>query len=446
MKRLVSLTLMIALLLSISFTAFADPPTGTIKITNATKDITYTIYRIFEGKFDEVSGASYTIQSTSPWYAQVNLPSSPFVLKQVMNTSTYNVGVKSGSENQVIDWFKSQAIPTGAVSESSLKATTTTVEFSDLPLGYYLIKSDNGALVTIDNLKSGTNEIIDKNQSPSWIIPSGGGQAGKNVSTVSSANLAAAVSAGIGDKLFYQINAFVPKYDKENAITAYTLTDTLAKGLTYDAVSGLTLTLKNGLDQGTILTYGTDYTVTYTAPAGNSAATIVVVLNVSTINNYPTDGQLEIKYAATVNEDAQCSNSNTASLSWTKSGSPGSATLSNPTTATANVYGFRIQKYKEDATAENKLSGAEFRLYTQPNGGDEIKVKPVGDSEKETGGKHYHVDKTQTEGAVIEAGYAEIFGLPLGTYWIEETKAPGAYNLLSERVKIEITADNTSGG
>ena len=48
MKKLFAILMAVAISLSLAVTAIADEPTGSITITNATKDQTYTIYKIFD--------------------------------------------------------------------------------------------------------------------------------------------------------------------------------------------------------------------------------------------------------------------------------------------------------------------------------------------------------------------------------------------------------------
>ena len=48
MKKLLSLVMVLALVLSLGVTAFADENTGSITITNATIDETYAAYKIFD--------------------------------------------------------------------------------------------------------------------------------------------------------------------------------------------------------------------------------------------------------------------------------------------------------------------------------------------------------------------------------------------------------------
>ena len=69
MKRLFSFILALALVFSLSVTAFATEDNGSITITNATIGHTYRLYKIFEATYlpdgddenTEVDGVSYTL-------------------------------------------------------------------------------------------------------------------------------------------------------------------------------------------------------------------------------------------------------------------------------------------------------------------------------------------------------------------------------------------------
>ena len=53
MKKFLSILMVLAMLLSLSITAFAAQTNGSITITNATIDETYSVYKIFDATYDE---------------------------------------------------------------------------------------------------------------------------------------------------------------------------------------------------------------------------------------------------------------------------------------------------------------------------------------------------------------------------------------------------------
>lgn len=86
----------------------------------------------------------------------------------------------------------------------------------------------------------------------------------------------------------------------------------------------------------------------------------------------------------------------------------------------------------------NQLTGATFKLYDAETGGNEIKVVKVEDGV-------YRVAEDGEDGVEIEAGSVTVKGLAAdATYYLEETKAPEGYNILTERQAVTIKADNSA--
>ena len=69
MKKFLSILMVLAMVLSLSITAFAAEETGSITITNATIDQTYTAYKIFDASIklaadgETAEAVSYTIET-----------------------------------------------------------------------------------------------------------------------------------------------------------------------------------------------------------------------------------------------------------------------------------------------------------------------------------------------------------------------------------------------
>ena len=75
MKKFLSILMVMILVLSLSVTAFAAENTGSITITNATIDETYTIYKIFDASIklaadgETADAVSYGIKKDSQFFA-----------------------------------------------------------------------------------------------------------------------------------------------------------------------------------------------------------------------------------------------------------------------------------------------------------------------------------------------------------------------------------------
>ena len=91
------------------------------------------------------------------------------------------------------------------------------------------------------------------------------------------------------------------------------------------------------------------------------------------------------------------------------------------------------------------LAGAEFELYAQETGGSAIPLVA------ENGQYRVATSEETKEGfesakiVTNDTSKITVVGLDGNTtYWLEETKAPEGYNMLSERVPVSITNTNIS--
>lgn len=110
------------------------------------------------------------------------------------------------------------------------------------------------------------------------------------------------------------------------------------------------------------------------------------------------------------------------------------------------VFTYALDTTKIDgATAKaedpTELAGAEFVLY---RGSAEAPEYAVLDESKKVIGWTAAKDEA-TVLVSDEAGLFSVIGLDDGTYWLEETKAPAGYNLLSQSVEVVISADTANG-
>lgn len=452
-KKLASLLLALVMVFSLTATAFAAGNDGSITISNATVGETYAVYKVFDLTYtDDAVAYSYTkTGETDNLYNALTGEGSPFTLTPTTTENVYNVSLKDGKSAAAVSEFLTANKTLLTQTGETKTAESATVEFTGLDYGYYYITSSLGTVVTIDSAKKDVT-VIDKNQKPGWDPedpenPDESGEQGKFVATAADGTYGKTSTAAIGDTAYFKINAFAPKYAGDKLVAAYTFTDTLADGFTYNTDS-LKVTLN-----------GEELTSGYTVNANGQ--TITVVVNAGTIADYPAEAHLSITYSAKVDADAVYDNINTVSMSWTvypngDNGDPDPdqppydpndptdpsypgedpKDPSNPTDSKTDTYvfGFNVQKYKESVAAENKLDGAKFKLYDAATEGNEIPVVKVSDGV-------YRVAEASETGVDIEAGAAQIFGLDAKTYYLEETVAPNGYNILTERVAVAIVAD-----
>lgn len=448
MKKFFALLLAMTMILAMGTTAFAAQyGFGSITIENATVGENYKVYRVFDATISEDGAIAYTIEKTNSFFSVVNEDDSPFTLMQIGETDTYSVSVKSGyNDAQVLAWLQNIAGNVG-VPDFEKTATDTKLYWDSVPYGYYLIQSSSGATVTVTNVNPHA-VVHNKNQTPGWSQPDPSNpdaQYGKNVLNIDTNTYGPVNSASNGDEVFYSISAFTPRYNGSNIISEYIFIDEAGEGIKLDTNS-----VEIELSDGTKLD-SYEYSV---YEYGNEMEIRIPVYRNS---SYPNNATITISYRATITQSDVYDRINRASMTW-KEYEPSTSDPSepkepgNPKDPDPNdvplesethtyVYGFVLQKYKISADDANKLDGAIFRLYDAATGGNEILM--VLDN-----GRYVVTDNNQIDNYEIEAGYAKVFGLKEGEYYLEEIKAPDGYNALTDRVQIHVGSqlDNDHDG
>lgn len=415
MKKLVSLVIVMALVMSLAVGASAEESTsGTITISGAVNGQTYSAYKVFSVTASG-DNYSYTIDSSSAFYNTVNAfatEDNGMKLTQVNGSNTYNVSVtETFTAAKAADLAAALAATlaegtSNPISAGSATAANGAASISVSEAGYYFVNSSLGSLCALNTVNA-TTQVYEKNSLPSL------------TKAVDKANVS------IGDSVTFTLTANTGSNTnapgEENSKTAtgisadYKIEDTLPAGLTYDSTAGVTVKV------GDTAWTDTDYTVSY----ANQKLTIT--LSNTKLTTLIQNTSITITYKATLNENAVIAgtgNTNAAKLTY------GTYTTEN---ATATVYTYSFDLVKTDS--DNKIiTGAQFKLYNAQTGGNQIYVV------KNTDGS-YSVTKTANE-VVIEAGNVKIKGLANGTYWLEETKAPEGYNALTARQSFEIKNAN----
>ena len=411
--------------------------TGTITIRNASQSQTYTVYKLFDATVTaDGTGISYkvptgkTLPADNPYFAV---------------DSKGNVTAKEGatvSSEAFATWAKSFG-----TEVKSATATDNTLVFTNLTFGYYFVTSSLGAVLTVDSTTPNAT-VIDKNTTNPTIPDSTNG-GGKKI-VAADGTTTSTTTAKIGDTVPFQF-----KFNATNFVTAADVTTKQIKSYTItDTPTALTINQDSVVVKvGTkILIKDQDYTVSFDNTGKMTVVLTWIKADKSTIYNSPIE--VNVTYSAVVNKDAKEGEAtNTATLGYnsfdpTDSTDPNHPDNPNPTptdptpvnpkdpddnSTTVTTHRFTLKKTNE---ANDTLTGAEFKLYDASTGGTEIKVV------KDTDGT-YRVAEANEEGVVIEAGQVVIKGLKGGTtYYLEETKAPDGYNILTDRQAIKVASDN----
>ena len=400
-KKLFAALLAAALVLAMAVPAFAvtNATKGSITISKTVKDETYTIYRMF--KLDsynaESNTYSYTVESDWEGFFKTGAGGN-YITLDGQNHPTWTAADENDSTTvaafakAALAWAKQKGIQSAATQEGNGSSIT----FSNLDLGYYLVDSSLGALCGL-NTPNPDATIKEKNEKP---------EIKKEVQT-SAGDWGSENNAKIGDTVEYKVEIKVA-----DGAQKYTVTDTMSKSLTFNN-SSLKVTANDAVT--------TDYTLT---PTTNGFTLELPESYVSTLTKGTT---IIVTYNATLNKDAVIDgdgNTNEVKLGY------GNHQNTVPSKVTTKSYQFDLVKV--DGTTNKLLDGAEFELAD-----GNTKLSFV----KDTAG-NYRVAAAGEDGATttitVKNGKVNIYGLAGKTYTLTETKAPDGYNKLvtSETVNL----------
>ena len=426
MKKLMALLAALTLALAMAVPAFAESGTasskGTITIDNAVTDTIYNAYRIFDLESYDTDKNAYSYKLSTKWndfstYSDGNTVSAADFFS--VNSAGY-IEWKDAKKEAGADFAKlakAFADANNIECDKTETASSATVTFTDLTLGYYLVDTSLGSLCSLDTTAPSVT-IKEKNSDTTIekkIVIAGDEKVDSN-------------SAGIGDTVNFSITITVKDGDPKG----YVLHDKLS-GLTFDSNS---LEVKIGTRK---LYAGTDYTLD-TNPADKDS------FDVKFINGkLETNDVVVVTYSATVAADAVIAgagNTNKAKLEYNGKHSTEEET-------TTYVWKLNVHKYTLDSTNntnnEVALSGAKFVLYRKnPTSQDQEEYATI-NNKKIIGWVTNKNSATTLE--TSDAGDILIEGLNEGTYYLEETEAPAGYNKLTKPIEVKITATTsvTSG-
>ena len=440
LKKVLALCLAAILLLALSPAAFADgEQTATVIINGAAYGETYNFYKMFSVNSVVTEGQktliSYEVNPLWADFFETNAAGSAYITLENGNPTWTGESTAAAYEN-----FAKAAF--AYVRERSLTADKTatfngpedkigqTGDFTvdNLPLGYYLVDTSLGALLNLESAHANVT-IQEKNSVPTF----------KKEVEVTPGNWGSSNTAKIGDTVKFKSEFTIGKGNDY----IYYFRDTMSRGLTLndgsievqvqakDSTTATKVTAgysKVTPDTGDTFTFGLDFTKAF-------------------IDQY-REGTVVITYNAVLNENATIDDANP---------NPNNATLTyNNKTLKGHTdtytYQFDLVKYYVNAqNVKQLLDGAEFKLFENAEGsGNAIKFVKNG------AGTEYRVAKQDEEAnatntiVTLETGKINIKGLDKKTYYLEETKAPGGYNKLKQRVQVNLTngslkadADNT---
>lgn len=413
MKKLMAALLAVAMVCAMAIPAFAagGAAAGSITIDKAVSGETYTIYKMFDlNSYDSTAGTySYTVDSNWAAFFATGAEGAHYITLDANGHPTWVSGANAPEFAQkALAWAKTQnAITTAATSQI---ASSNTLTFSNLALGYYLVETSLGVLCGLDTTDPDVT-IEEKNEVPTIE---------KKVKD-SNDDWVDSNTAKIGDTVEYKAVITV-----KTANTNYVMHDTMTDGLTFN---------KNSVK---VTVGGADVPAAnyiLSAPGANGE-TFSIAFNNDYIASLSANTKIEVTYNAVVNEKAEIdsdANENEAHLTFGN----------NQKTAHDKTYTYLYQfdLIKYSGSTKKLLGGAQFILYDAETGGNEIKL--VKDN---TTGIYRVATTTEIQNGktvdhilTVEGQTVKISGLDKKVYWLQEILPPAGYNGLTERAKVDLT-------
>ena len=421
-KKLASLLLALALAFALAVPTFAEGETGSITINDAIVGQTYTIYQILDLESYNASANAYSYKATTAWNTFINSDAikGTYVEVDAQGYVTWKEGADAAAFAKAAQKY---AKDNSITNQGSVTATTTTVSFTGLDLGYYLVDTTLGTLCSLDTTNPNVT-MEEKNEVPTNV---------KTVEEDSTKTYGEKNDADIGQTVNFK-STITAQAGAEN----YVFHDTMSAGLTYGSVTGITL-------NGTTVD-ASNYTVTAPAADGD---TFDVTFTQAFCDTLKANDQIVISYTATLNENAVIAgdgNPNESKLSYGDKGDASHTPSGTTPSSTTKTYTWDVDvfKYTMNGETETALAGAKFTLSKNANGSNPIALVSEGNNV-------YRVAKTGETGTVTEittdtTGKFTIQGLDADTYYLTETAAPAGYNKLAGPVTIVIGENGVVNG
>ena len=411
-----------------------DDDNGTINITNAIDGQTYNLYRILklESFYDENPSVStgtkrYAYKVETGWENFIKADGTGAGNAYFDVDENGYVTVKTSAD---LKDFSQKALAyakdttNGITATNTENATGTTVSFSGLKLGYYLVDSSVGTLCNLTTTNKNVT-IKEKNVKPTL----------KKLIVATPTNLETN-TATIGDTIKFQTTITIGKGAQK-----VHLYDEMDKGLTLDS-SSITVT-KNGTTVAAT-NYGTvnaiqDATTNKWKFDFEFIQTYLDELTKEMIDNNKETLELVVTYSATLNKDAVIgATTGNENKTWLTYGD--NATKSDESKTTTYSFEIPVFKfYKDSASTQKALAGVTFELRKE-GGTEAIKFM------KDTTGTEYRVALSTEASSTVtietnDTGKFTIKGLAAGTYELKEISAPAGYNIPTKPLEINITSD-----
>lgn len=428
MKKIFSIILVVAMVLAMCVPALAEgTETGSITINNAVVGETYTIYRLFNlESYDEDSNAySYKLNRDSGVVERffTEVYKDHFVTIDSNDYVTWVEGSDLRSlAGQFLLYVKDQEHVHGTTfNQGQITADSTTVQFTNLELGYYLVDTSLGTICSLDT----TNPDVEINEKNSIILID------KKVQENSTGAYGDYNDAYFGEMVNFKTTIYAKK-----GSTNYILHDIMSEGLSFVPDSVVVT------DGSKTLEKDVDYVIKENVPCKDktgedATCDFHIEFKNSYINTIDKDTEIVVSYDAQVGFDAVIGlpgNTNDTRLQYSDDN------YTEWDTTTTYTWDFNILKYA-NGDETDILAGAEFMILDSTK--EYALYFDVYDITSE--GRPYVGSELLSDGSPLrvlttdENGMIKVRGLDSGTYYLREIKAPDGYNKLTEDIEIVIT-------
>lgn len=410
-KRIASVLLALVMALSLITTAFAAGETGSITIDNAVVGQTYTIYQILDLESYNKDSGAYAYKATAAWRDFINGADVKSVYVNV-DAQGYVTWVKKADVAAFAKLAQKYAADHNIDNQGAKTANSTTVEFTNLDLGYYLVDSTLGTICSLDTTNPSVT-IKEKNAAPTNV---------KEVEEDSTSKYGTANDADIGQTVNFKSTITV-QAGAEN----YVFHDKMSAGLQYTGVTGITLN-GNIVDTANYVVKTTDIT---------DGCTFEVVFTQAFCDTLKANDKIVISYTAVVTKDAVIGGDGNLNQSQIEYGESGKTTTTPPSETKTYTWKLDVLKYTMKGDEKTPLAGAKFTLSKNSDGSDLISLVEVGKNVYRVATKDDV--NTITEITTDATGAFTIQGLDSDTYYLTETAAPAGYNVLKSAIEVKVS-------
>lgn len=488
-KKLLGLLLAAVMVLAMGVPTFAASGGYTITINNALAGHTYEAYQVFAG---DLSEDKKTLSNVT-WGDGVDGTAILTALKGTEEeTTAYENCMTAADVAKLLEDYTddSQAMKdfadivgqhltettSGTLSEYNSEDQSYTI--SGLAAGYYLVKDKDGSVSGTDAYTDFILKVVkDTTATPKSDVPTVEKKVQEDDKDITYGEEDDNYGEGyndvadwnIGDAVPFKLIGTLPTNFADYDTYQYIFHDTLSTGLSLnrDSIHVYMASDKAGtMDKKELHGYTVNVPGTEEENQCSFEVAFADLTNSETVGEEVTaDKYIIVEYTATLNKDAEIGlpgNPNKVYLEFSNNpNSGGEGDTGKTPEDKVIVFTYELDATKVDGEdANTKLKDAEFVLYKEVDGVKQYaQVAQEDQIDQET--QEITIKKgtiigwapavSETEDSIIypenstlksdEEGLFKVSGLDDGTYWLKETKAPDGYNLITDPIRIVITAD-----